>query len=130
LFVLLAFFLNPERIAVMNLLHLEHIVETILSDVPCPHCGHSFCEDVFDIRNIRARQVDIFIPCKNCGSPVLICANIEEKIPETMFKLHIPKGVSKDSVTTDFESTISQEGIQKISQSLKNFKERDVRKLF
>lgn len=114
--------------SVMNLLHLEHIIETILSDVPCPKCGDSFSEDVLDIRNIHARQVDISVPCKNCGSRVLICANIEDKIPETMFKLQLPKIARSAASLSD--SRISPEGIQKISQSLRNFKDRDVRKLF
>lgn len=106
----------------MKLLYLEHIIETILEDVPCPRCKALLEDTLIDIQNISDKRVEIFAPCTNCGSPISIHAEIEEQSSDTILKVIFP-----EKITT---RKLSPENIQNIVHSIENFKDRDIRKLF
>lgn len=112
----------------MKLVYLEHIIETLLADVPCPHCDTPLNEDVLEVKNITDNQADIYVPCKNCGSQISICADIQENIPETMFRILLPNQKQKKNIKQPPQ--VSEKNIQDISHSLQNFQDRDIRKLF
>ncbi len=113
----------------MKLVYLEHIIETILTDVPCPRCSELLSEDVLEVKNVQETQADIFVPCKNCGAQISICADIQEHIPDTMFRILLPKMYNKVRSALP-RPQVSPKNVEDIMHSLKNFHDRDVRKLF
>lgn len=109
----------------MKLFHLEHIIETILEDVPCPRCKSELDETNLDIRSVGDKQTEIFIPCTNCGAQISICADVEERFPESFFKVVFPEKQHQR-----VHSGLSPQHIKDIAQRIENFKDKDVRKLF
>lgn len=106
----------------MKLFHLEHIIETVLEDVPCPQCRSELDETLLDVRNIQENQVDIFVPCPYCGAQISVCADIQEHLPESFLRIIFPQQT--------VQKKLSKKHVQDISRTIQNFTEKDIRKLF
>lgn len=107
----------------MKLFYLEHIIETLLENVPCPSCKAFLEDELVEIKGIKKNQAELFVPCPYCGAQIVIMANVEEKSEETVVKVYAPSKKQQ-------EPHLSRENVQNIIHSIKTFKEGDIRKLF
>jgi len=103
----------------------EQLVKHISKDITCPKCKKIFDYKSIEILSLKNNDAIFQINCGNCKSKISIDAKFEQILqskdptPNTIKNHNIPQNIS-----------LSPNTIKDISQSVKNFKGKDVKELF
>lgn len=106
----------------MKFNHFQDIVHRICDDIPCPRCRGDFDELDIEVQGASEKNIEFFAECPHCGAEVCISAHIQTRVPIKQnggFLQRKHKGIR-----------ISPDNIQRITNTLQNFRGKDVRELF